>query len=200
MKELKNIWYSSNEGEEKIIVLHDNIIYKSRAKGIEYDEIKYELSQGRIDKRLIGMPLIYVKTVEFRDSVDHLKFNYNKDSIDTYTIKDNRRRKEVFDAIQMERNGKYSVKTPNFFLRTKHPLIALGVVLIAFFFVYMFIELKKEGTEFESAGIFAFLIYFAEFGLEKHIMGFSFVSLFLSWRIWLVHLKNNEEVHTIKYR
>lgn len=87
-----------------------------------------------------------------------------------------------------------------FFKRTRAPLIALGVVLIAFFFVYMSIELKKEGTQLEATGLFAFLLFFAEFGLTKNIVGFSFVTLFLGYRIWNDNLKNNEEIHILKYK
>lgn len=200
LDQIEKIWINQESGADKIIVIHENIIYRFRGKGLDYDEVKYELSQGRIDKRLIGLPLSYVKSIEFRESIDKLKFNYQKESIDIFTIKDKIVRKEIFDHIRSIKKGDYKIRKPSFFKRTRAPLIALGVVLIAFFFVYMSIELKKEGTQLEATGLFAFLLFFAEFGLTKNIVGFSFVTLFLGYRIWNDNLKNNEEIHILKYK
>lgn len=115
LDQIEKIWINQESGADKIIVIHENIIYRFRGKGLDYDEVKYELSQGRIDKRLIGLPLSYVKSIEFRESIDKLKFNYQKESIDIFTIKDKIVRKEIFDHIRSIKKGDYKIRKPSFF-------------------------------------------------------------------------------------
>jgi hypothetical protein len=200
MDKIERIWINDEKGDDNFIVINENIIYRLKAKGLVYDEVKYELSQGRIDKRLIGMPLSYVNTIEYRESIDKLKFNYQKDSVDIFKIKDKTIRKEIFDHIRVISKADFKMENPNLFKRSKGPLLALVVVLASFVFVYMTIELKKEGSQLESEGLFAFLIYFAEFGLIKNILGFSLITIFLVFRIWNNSLKNDEEVHILKFK
>ena len=200
LKKLDHVWLSNNTNEDNVVVLHNNVLYRYRGSGLEYDEVKFELSQGRIHKSMIGLPLSYLNQVEYRESDPKLKFIYQRASNDIFTINDEAKRKEIFDSIINSRDGIYDIKTPGFFKRTRAPLIALGVVLIGFLLVILFIIAKEQGTEFESVGLLAFLIYFAEFGLLKNTIGFSFLIFFLAYRIWYLNKKNSEEVHVIKYR
>lgn len=200
MNGIEKIWFSEGRNEDNIIAYHDSILYRFRGKDLPYNEVKYELSKGRIDNRLTGLPIAYMNSVEYRENDSKLKIQYQKESVDVFTIKDKIKRKEIFDYIRSVKNGEYEVKKPNFFKRTKSPLIALGVVVLGFLFVVMFIQAKKEGTQFEAAGLFAFLLFFAEFGLAKNVIGFSIISFFLLFRIWQTNKKNSEEVHRMKYR
>ena len=193
-------WINRDRNEDSFVIIANRIIYKYRAKDLAFDEVQYELSQGRLDERLIGLPFGYLTKVEYREGAKAIKLYYNKDSEDRITVNDNEKRKEIFDAIYKECDCMYEVKQPNFFKRTKRPLIAFGVVLGAFLLVVMLIKAKQEGTSFEGTGLIAFLIYFAEFGLVRNSLGFGIALFLIGLKVYSDNLKYNEDVHELKFR
>lgn len=198
---IEKTWISKGESGHNMIIFDDNILYRRKVKSENFEAIEYELRQGLIGDEFTGIPISYVKTVEYRKDDNFLKLSYGKESIDSFDIIDQKIRKEVFDYLKTNTTIKKSwVKQPNIISRIKSPLIALLVLVGLFIYLYVLIDNMNQGYEYEisTMGVGSFVLGLAYFGLTKNIIVFSILGLVALYRI-KINLDNNSEIHYLEY-
>lgn len=206
--EFKNIeksWISSAQKGHNFILFNDQILYKRKVKIEDISEVKQKLFLGKIDDKFIGLPMSYIRKIEFREDDSELKISYGEDSEDSFDIPDHELRKEVFEYLSAHTKVKErTVKRPSILSRIKKPLIAFLVVAAIFTYVYTIINGLNQGYEYElipgrrGPGLAGVVLMLAQLGLIKNILIFSPLALIAIYRMYL-NFKNNSEVYCLKY-
>lgn len=203
---IEKVWYSPVQKGHNFILFNEQIFYKRKVKLENVGRVKQELSQGKIDDQFFGLPIGYLRRVEYRDDDPELKISYGQDSEDTFDIPNQALRKEVFDYVKNNTTVEQTiVKKPSVLSRIKKPLIALFVVLGLFAFIYSWILDLNAGYVYElvpgrrGPGLVGISLALAQLGLVKNILIFSPLALIALYRI-KINLDNDSEIHSLIYR
>lgn len=194
-------WINRKEAEHSFILFNENTIYRQIVRLDQFSNVARELSKGKISDKFIGVPVHYIKTIEFKEDDINLKIKYGKESEDDIKISDNKLRKEVFDYMKEHTKVKrFTIQKPSILKRIKKPLIALSIVLGIFFYVYLIIDGMNKGYvyDLEGHGIGGIFWGLAQFGLVNNLLLFCPLAIIASYRIW-VKYQDDEEVHYLYY-
>lgn len=201
--EIEKIWINKKEKEHNFILFCENTLYTRKSKKENWLSTENEINKGKIPKNFVGLPISYIRNIEFRENDDHLRIQYQKDSEDEVEISNVSLRREIFDYLKENTAVKVSkFKNPSIFSRIKKPLIALGVIVGVFVYVLVIISSLNSGIEFETRGrpgLGTIVLALAQLGLVKNIVIFSPLTLIALYRI-IVNYKNDTEVHSLIYR
>jgi len=147
-----------------------------------------------------------MKQIQYRDNDKFINISYGSDSVDSIEIKDQNLRKEIFEYLKSNTGAKKTyIENPSIISRIKKPLIALGVVVGIFIYVYSIIDGLNQGYEYEivggrrgGAGLGGIVLALAQLGLIKNLLIFTPLALIALYRMKR-NLDNNSEIHFIQY-
>lgn len=195
-------WINRKEKEHSFILFNDNTIYRVQVNEDQFSNVNREISQGKISDKFIGLPIHYIKTIEFKEDDINLKIKHGKESEDEIRISDHILRKEIFDYVKNHSNIKrYAKQKPSLLKRIKKPLTALGVVVGTFTFVYSYIDKMNRGYVYElegNEGLGGIILALAQFGLINNLLIFCPLALIACYRIW-TNYKDDAEIHYLYY-
>ncbi len=202
---IEKIWINRKESGHNFILFHNYIHYRRKVDKDSISLVENELKHEKISDKFIGLPITYIKKIEFRDDDKFINISYGSDSVDSIEINDQPLRKEVFEYLKTNTNLKKNyIKKPGVLNRIKKPLIALLVVVVIFIYVYSIMNGLNEGYEYEivggrrGAGLGGIILGLAHFGLMKNILIFAPLALIAMYRI-KKNLDNDSEIHYIEY-
>ena len=203
---IEKVWINKDDSGHNFILFNDNILYRRSVKKDHYFEVAQEVNQGKISDKFMGLPVSYMKHVEYRDDDKYLNISYNQESVDSFEIINNETRKEVFDFLKTQTDNKASgVEKPSVLSRIKKPLIALAVIGGIFAYVYSVISGMNQGYEYEvvggrrgGPGLGGIVLGLAHLGLMKNALLFGPLALIAIYRM-KKNLDNNSEIHYIEY-
>ncbi|MBP6238890.1 MAG: hypothetical protein KA536_22260 [Saprospiraceae bacterium] len=203
---IEKIWINRKESGHNFILFHNHILYRRKVNKDSISLVENELKHEKISDKFIGLPISYIKKIEFRDDDKFINISYGSDSVDSIEINDQPLRKEVFEYLKTNTNLKKNyIKKPGFLYRIKKPLIALLVVIGIFSYVYSIMNGLNQGDEYEivggrrgGAGLGGIILGLAHFGLMINILIFAPLALIAMYRI-KKNLDNDSEIHYIEY-
>ncbi len=202
---LEKFWVNRKDKEHNFIVFNENIIYRLKASKVNFSNIERELNQGIINDKFIGLPKSYLRSVQFRDDDNGLRFYYGEDSEDEIIVSKSALRKEIFDFLDTATNPHDSVvRKPSLLGRIKKPLIAIIVLSAIFIYVYSIIQGINQGYEYEivgggaNPGIAGIVLMLAGLGLTKNIMIFLPLYALAGYSIFKKY-KDNSEIYELIY-
>ncbi len=203
---IEKIWINRKETGHNFILFHNNILYRRKVNKDSISQVENELKHEKISDKFIGLPISYVKKIEYRDDDKFINISYGSDSVDSIEMNDQPLRKEVFEYLKTNTNLKKSyIKKPGVLYRIKKPLIALLVVGGIFTYVYSIMNGLNQGYEYEivggrrgGAGLGGIILGLAHFGLMINILIFTPLALIAMYRI-KKNLENDSEIHYIEY-
>jgi len=169
--EIEKIWINNDSKGHNIICFNEQIIYRAQIPDASINEVRLQLSRGKISDRLIGIPLGYLSKVKYRK--------------DDYA----------------ERKNKLIVKKPSIWSRIKKPFIALAFLSAFFAYTYSIIDGINQGYQYEIVGAPGFLslaLPLAELGLVKNILIFAPLAVIAIWRI-VSNYNNDSDVYTLHF-
>ncbi len=203
---IEKTWINRNGTGHNFVLFDNNILYRRHVKKYKIPLVEKELNQGIISDKFIGLPVAYMKQIEYRDDDKFINISYGNDSVDSIEIKNQTLRKEIFDYLKSNTpNRENYVERPSVLARIKKPLIALAVIGGIFMYVYSVIDGLNQGYEYEivggrrgSPGLGGVVLALAQLGLIKNLLIFMPLALIALYRI-KVNLENNSEIHYIVY-
>lgn len=200
--EIEKIWINNDSKGHNIICFNEQIIYRAQIPDASINEVRLQLSRGKISDRLIGIPLGYLSKVKYRKDDSKIKLHYGKKSEDEIHVENTDLRKEIFDYIHYaERKNKLIVKKPSIWSRIKKPFIALAFLSAFFAYTYSIIDGINQGYQYEIVGAPGFLslaLPLAELGLVKNILIFAPLAVIAIWRI-VSNYNNDSDVYTLHF-
>lgn len=199
-------WINKEETGHNFVLFDNNILYRRFVKKDQISLVEKELSQGIISEKFLGLPVSYMKQIEYRDDDKYIKISYGSDSVDSIERKDQKSRKEIFEYLKSNTSIKKNyVEKPSILSRIKKPLIALFAVLGIFTYVYFIIDGLNQGNEYEivggrrgGAGLGGIVLGLAELGLTKNLFIFTPLAIIALYKINM-NLNNSSEIHYIEY-
>ena len=201
----KKVWTNYKDKEDNFIVYSSSILYRIKVKTNQYQEIIDELNSNTINANFIGIPISYIKKIDFKETNSYLKLYYGKNSVDTIKISDKNTRKAIFDYLgKYVRTSRQEVIKSSFFRRTRKPLIAFILLIIALFFVMTIKSGLESSYEFEFATMSSQIIgglLVAIANLDSKIQGAIFISLSLISLYRIIKLnQDNSDTYRIIYK
>lgn len=205
---INKAWINKKETGHNFIFFSNNILYRRKVKENQFSLVKNEINQGKISDKFIGIPINYMKRIEYRDDDRYININFGSDSLDSIESNDQKTRKEVFEYLKNNTAIKRSyVAKPSVLSRIKKPLIALLVISGIFAYVYSIIDGLSQGYEYELVGrhgrkgggaLGGVVLGLAELGLTKNLFIFMPLALIAIIRIKL-NIDNNSDINYIEY-
>lgn len=200
---IEKYWIDKEGSGHNVIIVHNQTVFRKKAKKHDLQEVEMELKKGVIDPSIIGIPFNYMITIEFQENSKHIVIKLGKDSEDEITVHDLALRREIFNYIKGNSPVKsVSEETPSVFKVIKKPLIALGVVVAVFLVILYFIVALHQGYEFRitgSPGLIGIALMLAKFGLVPNALVFFGLGSIALIRIRL-NLKKRSVMHTLTYK
>jgi len=101
---IQKIWLNNQPKEHTFILFHNNILYSRKVSKDDFHQVQKELNLGNISERFFGLPISYLRSVEYREDSPKLSIVFNQDSTEEIEISDNTLRKQIFDFLKTETN------------------------------------------------------------------------------------------------
>jgi len=202
---IEKTWINRKKGEHNFILFNNDTLYRRLIKDQEFNRIENEINNGIIDDKFIGLPISYIKTIEFREDDDALNIEYGKDSEDEIKVSDPILRKDIFDYIKANTSFvKFKQQQPSIIRRIKKPLIALVILLGIFLYIYSIIDGMNQGYEYElvgsgGPGIAGIVLMMAGLGLLKNVLIFGSLASIAMYRIYK-NYQDDSEIFTLVYK
>lgn len=147
------IWKSKTQGEDKIIALIDNIIYKGNPKDDQLEKIILELKSQKPSANLMGIPLSHVKEINLEEGENYIEILFGTDSTEHLRIKDKKRRDEIFDFLKLNiPNSINHIEKYSILKAGKKPLFAIGIFLPLFLWTFYIANEIEKGNQYNVVG------------------------------------------------
>ncbi|MEH0154086.1 hypothetical protein V6R21_08040 [Limibacter armeniacum] len=145
-------YWVSKSGNDKLIVVSDDVIYNFNPGLNQLYLFEEELRQGKIPKKLTGTPLSYIRSISSKVGSPKIQLNYGKDS--ELLIHAGEHKKEIFSYLKdgLSLQPKYVLEEESFFTRAKNPLIMLLITLGVVIFSYDYAKNMELGYTYEIRG------------------------------------------------
>ena len=198
---MNKIWISENHSKDIIIAYADNIIYRGNPKPDLINDYVIGIKNNQIPDDLFGIPVSYIKEISLSESKDYIEILFSKDSVDNLTIKEEVKRKEVFDFFKNNfDNFIYKLDKYSPFKAAKKPLIALLIVSLIFLYTLSIANEIQLGAEYElhgnGASLATVVLMLALLGVQKVVMIFS-VPILIALISAILKAKNPPTVHRL---
>ncbi len=200
---IEKLWINKIDSGHNFVFYDGDTIYRKKAKGLKFDQIEKELSNGIINKNIVGVPIAYLKEVQFREHDPKIKLKYGRDSEEEIEIPDIEMRKDIFNFLKDNTPvASIDQSKPAVLRRIKKPLIALVLVLGIFLYVLSIVNGMQMGYQYETVGgkpgLAGIILVLANLGYFKNILIFGTLAFIAIWRI-VKNYKDDNEVYSLKY-
>lgn len=147
-------WTSFEKGDDRIIAYAGNSIFKANPKDSEVEEAAHQLSLGVApENNCTEIPQHYLKEIRMQQGKPYIEVYFGNDSLEHLRIKDEARRREVFDYLKTGvPNSRASLEKYSKWKAGKKPLIAMVVVAALFIWTFILAQGIEEGNQYEVAG------------------------------------------------
>lgn len=147
-------WKSYEKGDDRIIAYMGTSIYKANPKESEVEETAYQFELGVApEKNCTEIPQHYLKEINLQEGKNYIEVLFAGDSVEHLRIKDDEKRREVFEYLKANVPGSRSFTDKFSKLRAgRKPLIAMVVVAALFAWTFSVASGIEEGNEYEVVG------------------------------------------------
>jgi hypothetical protein len=177
------IWRSDEKNDDKIIAFISQMIYKANPPINEIDDYLFDLkTQNPPTKQFFGIPLRYVSEINLQEGKKYIEVVFRGDR-EHLKIGNERLRNEIFDYFKHNIPGAtYSNVKESKKDSVMKPVIAMGVIIIAFLSSLYIAVGMKEGEKYEVKGydyhgLDNIFLALGSLGIEN--LGLIFGALFL---------------------
>lgn len=198
---MNKTWTTKKKGEDKIIGLGNDMIFKANPKKEELFKYTNDIEKNIISDAVLRIPYSYLKTIRLQEGKKYIQVFFGKDSEEHLRIKNKSRRKEIFNYFKenIPRTA-YSFEKYSALKAGKKPIIAIALVSVLFILILYFAIQIENGVEnkLEGSGLslIGFFYAFASIGTTKVVTIFG--SLFTIALLSMINkMKNRPEVHEI---
>lgn len=198
-------WTSNTKGDDKIIVYHENTLYRINPKNEDLESMIDNLNSGVFPYNTsTGIPLSYIKQINMEESKEYIEVLFGKDSSEHLRIQDSIKRNELFEHLKSSIKGsQYKIDNYSKIRAGKKPLIAMCVVIGIFLWTYNISLGIEQGVDYRLIGshqsLATIVLMIASIGSKKVAMIFG--SLFIiAFTSFIIKIKNPKVVHKIIVR
>lgn len=174
------IWRLNEKTDDKIIAFLNQTIYKANPPDSEIEHYMSDLRNGTIPtKKILGIPLYYIKEIRMQESKTYLQIFFGKDSEEHLRIHDETLKKEVLDYFKENIPfAQFSIERYSKIKAGKKPLIVLGVVIALFLWTLYYAVGFDHGIQYETVNgrydsVTGIVLAIASFGVTKTTLFFS---------------------------
>ncbi len=191
------IWQNSDKSSDKIIAVHNNIIYNGNPKPEEIDNVILSLKSNEQSSKLFSMPISYIKSIEMNESNNFIEIIFGKDSNQHLKISNPEIKNEIFNYFKDNLpNTVYKFKKENSF----KAIAGLVVAIIFYLWTVSVASDIEKGFEFEihgnKAGVATIVLMIAQLGTIKVSLIFGSIILVTCIAIFKKESKP-ANIHTI---
>ncbi len=131
---MDKIWISNKKGEDKIIAIGNDMIYKANPKANKLSEYVTAFNNNDTNsKDIINIPFSYIEYIKYREKKNNILIQFGKDSKLFLKIKDDTKIKEIFYYFKENipdifyKFDKYTIINT-----VRRQLYAFGITLVLF--------------------------------------------------------------------
>ena len=148
------IWTNPDKGDDKIIAIVDDMIYKCNPAPEEVDAVASGLQVKSIpQKNIFGIPFHYLHEFRYQEGKNYIQVFFREGSEEHLRINNPERLQEVFECFKtLLPSSKYYIDRYKPFRAGKKPLIALAVVSILFIWTLFIAFGIQDGNEYDVKG------------------------------------------------
>lgn len=182
------IWRLNEKTDDKIIAFVNSTVYKANPSGNEIEYYISDLRNGTIpSKKILGIPLHYIKEIRMQESKNYLQIFFGQDSEEHFRIQDETLKNEVFDYFKNNiPSAKFAIENYSKLKAGRKPLIALAVVVALFLWALYYAIGFDRGNQYETTNgrydsVTGIVLAIASFGVTKTILFFGFWFVIALW-------------------
>jgi hypothetical protein len=187
---IAKVWRANEKTDDKIIAFVNSTIYKANPSDVEIEHYISDLRNGSIPtKKILGIPLHYIKEIRMQESKTYMQIFFGKDSEEHLRIQDETLRKEVFNYFKANiPSAQFITERYSKLKAGKKPLIALAVVTTLFLWTLYYAIGFDHGIEYETANgrydsVTGIVLAIASFGVAKTVLFFGFWFIIALWSL-----------------
>ncbi|MDQ0591740.1 hypothetical protein QFZ37_000109 [Chryseobacterium ginsenosidimutans] len=181
------VWKSTNNGDTKLVIFNNNIIYSGNPRDENMNNAVYDIKNNRLPDNMMSIPLSYLKKIEKKEK--NIELFYGSKSSERIVISNDSLRNTIFDYLKNNiTHLSYSQETISAAESVKKSIIALIVILIAFFFTMTIVFDLENGYDYEihsPKSIFTIIYVIASLGRIKVFLIFSSLMLITGINIFM---------------
>lgn len=198
---MNKTWISREKGDDKLIGIANEVIYKVNPKMDEISDYAERIKQNKISQDILSIPFSYIKSIQHQEGKKYIQVFFGHESEEHLRIKDTTKRFEVFKhfkenipSIAYEREEYSALKAG------RKPLIALIILSLLFAWtLYLAIQISM-GYDYEIVGnrdsIIGLVLGIAYLGIMKVILIFGSLITLGLWSM-IRKMKNRPIVHAL---
>jgi hypothetical protein len=199
---MDKIWINKKKGEDKLIAIGNNCIYKVNPKADRVEQYTNDLKNGTVSDDVLSIPYSYIKNIQYQEGKQYIQVFFGQESEEYIRIKDDNKRNEIFKYFKDNIPGTaYQFEEYSAFKSGKKPMIA--VILTSLLFAWtLYLSIQIElGYQYELVGgsghsITGLVLALANLGVLKVVLIFgSLLGIGLSSMIR--KMRNRPSVHDI---
>jgi len=180
------IWTSVEKGDDKVIALLNDSIYKANPPVNEIEAYVFDIKrQNTPSKKSFKIPLHYISAISLQQSKKYIEVIFKGD-YEHLKVKDDKIRSEIFEFFKQNIPGAtHTVVRISKFQTAKKPLIAMAVVCGLFLWCLYIAIGMESGNEYDVTGqhyhsIAGIVLLIASIGVSKIILLFGSLLLIAS--------------------
>ncbi|WP_430409577.1 hypothetical protein [Kordia sp.] len=198
---MDKIWKPTGKKSDKLIIIHDNYIYKGSPDDRIMNRLTVETEEAKneILKSLYRIPFHYVQKVVNQRGIHYIKFFLGKDSEEEVFVEDETVKDEIFEYLKSEFSSfRYTSKIPDAFTYVRPKIIGIVVLTAIFLWASYFAIQMEQGYEYGAArGITGIAIGLGTLGIVKLLIGYI-VILGLTIFSLVKKLETRSQIQTLK--
>lgn len=175
---MNRIWRNTEKGDDKIIAIGNNMIYKANPKEDKVDAYFEKIQENNIPNDVLGIPFSYIKSIHYIEGKDYIQVFFGQESEEHLRIKDTNKRNEILKCFKETiPQSNYRLERYSAFKAAKKPLIAIFILLLLFAWpLYIAIQIAF-GYEYELIGngrsVSAIILILANLGVTRVVLIFG---------------------------
>ena len=193
-------WTSSVKGEDKLILITGEKIYKANPKGEVNSKYIHEVKSEKKPKGSFGIPFSYINEIQLREGKKIIQIFFGQESEEHLRIKSEDKKKEIFEYLKDNiPNTKYDFEKLSEIKAAKKPLIALAAVLAIFLWVLSYSVQYDAGYEFidnSNGRYIKIILAIASLGTLKASLIFGSLASIALIKV-IKEMKNTPAIHKI---
>jgi len=197
-KNIKKFWTSKDKGNDSIILVANDMIYKGNKKPENLNESISQIYSDKIPKGLFSLPYKYINKIQMQEGKNYLGIIFNQDSNEQLRILDENKRREVFDYFKENiQIARYEFVEYSIFKTIKKPLVAFVVITLLSFWAYGIANMLENG---EGVGTqLVIVLFLAGLGTKNLLIFYSIFLAILTISISL-KLRNKPKIHELSFK
>jgi len=146
-------WINREKGEDKIIAMGNEMIYKANPKADKVLDYIKDLENDVIPIDVFCIPFSYIKNIQYHEGQKYLQIFFGHESEEHFRISDSNKRLELFNYFKEHiSNTAYRFEKFSASKSAKKPMIAVGIVSILFAWtLYLAIQIEM-GSQYVVVG------------------------------------------------